>query len=50
MRVTTSPSEAYAPVQMVKLPAADVDDSVAEAVEGAYYAVSTGRRVGSIGA
>lgn len=33
-----------------KLPAADVDDSVAEAVEGAYSAVSTGRRVGSIGA
>lgn len=33
-----------------KLPAADVDDSVAEAVESAYSAVSTRRKVGNLGA
>lgn len=33
-----------------KLPAADIDDSVAEAVEGAYVAVSMRRKVGNLGA
>ena len=33
-----------------KLPAADVDDSVADAVESAYTTVSGGRRVGDLGA
>lgn len=33
-----------------RLPGADVDDSVAEAVEGAYTALSGGRRVGELGA
>jgi DNA-directed RNA polymerase specialized sigma24 family protein len=33
-----------------RLPAADVDDSVAEAVEEAYAAVSNRRKVGSLGA
>lgn len=33
-----------------KLPAADVDDSVADAVESAYTTVSSGRRVGDLGA
>jgi len=33
-----------------KLPAADVDDSVAEAVEEAYAAVSNRRKVGNLGA
>ena len=33
-----------------RLPAADVDDSVADAVESAYTTVSGGRRIGNLGA